>query len=181
MSETPGQSYDVVIIGGGPGGYNCATRCSQLGLKVALVEKNDKLGGTCLNVGCIPSKALLQSSEEFEKAVHALAAHGVLVENVKLDLARIRVKVAHVRSLGLIGAFLAMMTMLAAIGFGFLMLFGKALLAAALVKLLWPAVFSVEFTKWVFGSDAVPFYKVFLLMILGSVVAKMLRPAAWGR
>ena len=93
----------------------------------------------------------------------------------------IRVKVAHVRSLGLIGAFLAMMTMLAALSFGFLMLFGKALLASALVKLLWPAVFSVEFTKWVFGSDAVPFYKVFLLMILGSVVAKILRPAAWGR
>ncbi|PJA17539.1 MAG: hypothetical protein COX65_00770, partial [Elusimicrobia bacterium CG_4_10_14_0_2_um_filter_56_8] len=79
------------------------------------------------------------------------------------------------------GAFLALMTMLAAIGFGFMMLFGKAMLAAALVKFLWPVVFSPEFTQWVFGSESVPFYKVFLLMILGSVVAKMLRPAAWGR
>ena len=93
----------------------------------------------------------------------------------------IRVKVAHVRSLGLIGAFLAMMTMLAAIGFGFLMLFGKALLAALLVKFLWTTVFSVEFTQIVFGTQTVPFWKVFLLMILGSVIAKMLRPAAWGR
>ena len=59
MSET----FDVVIIGGGPGGYNCATRCGQLGMKVALIEKRDKLGGTCLNVGCIPSKAMLQASE----------------------------------------------------------------------------------------------------------------------
>ncbi len=90
-------------------------------------------------------------------------------------------RVAHVRSLGLVGAFLALMTMLAAIGFGFLMLFGKALLAAALVKLLWPAVFSAEFTQVVFGAHSVPFWNVFLLMILGSVVAKMLRPAAWGR
>jgi len=97
------------------------------------------------------------------------------------DFEGVKVRVAHVRSLGLVGAFLAMMTMLAAIGFGFLMLFGKALLAAALVKFLWPAVFSVEFTQWVFGSEAVPFYKVFLLMILGSVVAKMLRPTTWGR
>ena len=93
----------------------------------------------------------------------------------------IKVKVAHVRSLGLLGAFLALMTMLAALSFGFLMLFGKALLAATLVKFLWPVVFSAEFTQWVFGSQAVPFYKVFILMILGSVVAKMLRPASWGR
>jgi hypothetical protein len=97
------------------------------------------------------------------------------------DFEGVKVKVAHVRSLGLVGALLAMMTMLAAIGFGFLMLFGKALVAALLVKFLWPAVFSVEFTQWVFGSEAVPFYKVFLLMILGSVVAKMLRPTKWGR
>ena len=93
----------------------------------------------------------------------------------------IKVKVAHASSLGLIGAFLAMMTMLAAIGFGVVALFGKALLAAALVKALWPLVFSVEFTKWVFGSEAVPYWKVLLLMVLGSVVAKLLRPAAWGR
>ncbi len=93
----------------------------------------------------------------------------------------IKVKVAHVRSLGLIGAFLAMMTMLAAIGFGLLALFGKALLAAALVKALWPLVFNAEFTKWVFGSESVPYWKVLLLMVSGSVVAKLLRPAGWGR
>ena len=61
------------------------------------------------------------------------------------------------------------------------MLFGKALLAAALIKLLWPALFSAEFTQFVFGTHAVPFWKVFLLMILGSVIAKMLRPTTWGR
>ena len=93
----------------------------------------------------------------------------------------IKVKVAHVRSLGLLGAFLALMTMLAAISFGVLALFGKALLAALLVKALWPLVFNAEFTKWVFGSEAVPYWKVLLLMVLGSVVAKLLRPAAWGR
>ncbi len=97
------------------------------------------------------------------------------------DFEGVKVRVAHVRSLGLVGAFLALMTMLAAIGFGFLMLFGKALLAAALVKLLWPTLFSTEFTMVVFGTHSVPFWKVFLLMILGSVVAKMLRPAAWSR
>ena len=93
----------------------------------------------------------------------------------------IRVRVARVRSLGVVGALLALMTMLAAVGFGFLMLFGKALLAAALVKLLWPAVFSAEFTQVVFGTHSVPFWKIFLLAVLGSVVAKMLRPSAWGR
>ena len=93
----------------------------------------------------------------------------------------IKVKVAHVRSLGLLGACLALMTMLAAISFGVLALFGKALLAALLVKALWPLVFNAEFTKWVFGSEAVPYWKVLLLMVLGSVVAKLLRPAAWGR
>ncbi len=97
------------------------------------------------------------------------------------DFEGVKVRVAHVRSLGFVGAFLAMMTMLAAISFGFLMLFGKALLAALLVKFLWPAVFSAEFTQIVFGTYSVPFWKIFLLMILGSVVAKMLRPAAWGR
>jgi len=97
------------------------------------------------------------------------------------DFEGVKVRVAHVRSLGIVGAFLAMMTMLAAVGFGFVMLFGKALLAAALVKFLWPVVFNAEFTQIVFGTQSVPFWKVFLLMILGSVVAKMLRPAAWGR
>ncbi len=82
MSET----FDVVIIGGGPGGYNCATRCSQLGLKVALIEKNDKLGGTCLNVGCIPSKALLHASELYETAGKDFAGLGIEVTGLKLNL-----------------------------------------------------------------------------------------------
>jgi dihydrolipoamide dehydrogenase len=86
MSETSAQSYDVVIIGGGPGGYNCATRCGQLGLKVALIEKRDKLGGTCLNVGCIPSKALLHASEYYEAAGKDFPAMGIEVTGLKLNL-----------------------------------------------------------------------------------------------
>jgi dihydrolipoamide dehydrogenase len=78
--------YDVVIIGGGPGGYVCAIRCAQLGLKTACVEKRGSLGGTCLNVGCIPSKALLESSHLYAQAQHELKAHGVDVNGVKLDL-----------------------------------------------------------------------------------------------
>jgi len=97
------------------------------------------------------------------------------------DFEGVRVRMAHVRSLGLIGAVLAMLTLLAAVGVSLLMLFGKALLAAALVTVLWPFVFSAEFTRWVFGYESVPFWKVFLLLAAGSVVAKMLRPAAWGR
>src|SRR5438874_9570672 len=79
--------YDVVIIGGGPGGYIAAIRAAQLGLKAACVESRDSLGGTCLNIGCIPSKALLQSSERFAEARHDLAEHGVKVGEVALDLA----------------------------------------------------------------------------------------------
>lgn len=82
------ESYDVIVIGGGPGGYVCAIRAAQLGLRTACVERRATLGGTCLNIGCIPSKALLQSSENFDEAKHAFADHGVLVEGVKLDLAR---------------------------------------------------------------------------------------------
>ena len=82
MSET----FDVVIIGGGPGGYNCATRCGQLGMKVALIEKRDKLGGTCLNVGCIPSKAMLHASELYEKAAKDFAGLGIEVTGLKLNL-----------------------------------------------------------------------------------------------
>jgi hypothetical protein len=93
----------------------------------------------------------------------------------------IKVKVLHATSLGFVGAVLALLTMAAAVSFGLLMLFGKALLAAALVKFLWPAVFSPEFTAWVFGAESVPYWKVFLLMVAGSVVAKLLRPGSWGR
>jgi len=82
------ESYDVIIIGGGPGGYVCAIRAAQLGLRTACVERRATLGGTCLNIGCIPSKALLQSSENFEEAGHAFADHGVVIESVKLDLSR---------------------------------------------------------------------------------------------
>jgi dihydrolipoamide dehydrogenase len=78
--------YDVVIIGAGPGGYVAAIRAAQLGLKTACVESRGSLGGTCLNIGCIPSKALLQSSEKFAEAKHALAEHGVKVGDVSLDL-----------------------------------------------------------------------------------------------
>src|SRR5712672_2803423 len=78
--------YDVVIIGAGPGGYIAAIRAAQLGLKTACVESRSSLGGTCLNIGCIPSKALLQSSEKFADARHALAEHGVKVDDVSLDL-----------------------------------------------------------------------------------------------
>ena len=79
-------SYDLIVIGGGPGGYVAAIRAAQLGLQVACVEKRESLGGTCLNIGCIPSKALLTSSEKFAEAGHELAAHGVKVGSVKLDL-----------------------------------------------------------------------------------------------
>lgn len=83
MSE---QSFDLVVIGGGPGGYVAAIRAAQLGLKTACVEMRDTLGGTCLNVGCIPSKALLTSSEKYHEAMHSLATHGVKLGSVTLDL-----------------------------------------------------------------------------------------------
>jgi dihydrolipoamide dehydrogenase len=79
-------TYDLVIIGTGPGGYVCAVRAAQLGMKVAVVEKNATLGGTCLNVGCMPSKALLHASEMFEEAAHSFAKMGVSVSTPKLDL-----------------------------------------------------------------------------------------------
>jgi dihydrolipoamide dehydrogenase len=90
------QSYDVIVIGSGPGGYVCAIRAAQLGLKVACVEKRATLGGTCLNIGCIPSKALLQSSENFHQVTHAMQEHGIAVGEVRLDLARMQARKSEV-------------------------------------------------------------------------------------
>ena len=90
------QSFDVVVIGGGPGGYIAAIRAAQLGLSVACIDEwrgadgKAALGGTCTNVGCIPSKALLQSSENFEQAGHGFAEHGVKVKGLELDLAQMQ-------------------------------------------------------------------------------------------
>src|SRR4051812_32401495 len=88
------EQFDLVVIGGGPGGYVAAIRGAQLGMKVACIEKRKgsaagsaAYGGTCLNVGCIPSKALLESSEHFLHTKTKLSKHGVLVDNIKLDLA----------------------------------------------------------------------------------------------
>ncbi len=83
-------AYDVVVIGSGPGGYVCAIRAAQLGLKTAVVEKDKTFGGTCLNVGCIPSKALLHASHLFEEAGHDFAAMGIGVPKPKLDLAQMQ-------------------------------------------------------------------------------------------
>lgn len=81
-------SFDIAIIGSGPGGYVSAIRCAQLGFKTVLIEKYNTLGGTCLNVGCIPSKALLDSSEHFHNAKHNFATHGISIENLKADLSQ---------------------------------------------------------------------------------------------
>ncbi|MFY8221769.1 MAG: dihydrolipoyl dehydrogenase [Pirellulales bacterium] len=80
-------AHDLVVIGGGPGGYVAAIRAAQLGMKAAVVEKEEKLGGTCLRVGCIPSKALLESSHKYEEAGHEFAQHGIHVGGVSFDLA----------------------------------------------------------------------------------------------
>lgn len=77
---------DVVVIGGGPGGYVSAIKAAQLGLNVACVEGRGALGGTCLNVGCIPSKALLHSSHMYEEAKHSFASHGIIADNLSVDL-----------------------------------------------------------------------------------------------
>jgi dihydrolipoamide dehydrogenase len=79
-------AYDLIVIGSGPGGYVCAIRAAQLGLKTAVVEKNPTFGGTCLNIGCIPSKALLHASELFNEAGHSFAKMGIGVDKPKLDL-----------------------------------------------------------------------------------------------
>ncbi|MFO7609095.1 MAG: dihydrolipoyl dehydrogenase [Candidatus Krumholzibacteriia bacterium] len=85
MSEA--KKHDLVVIGAGPGGYAAAIRAAQLGLNVGCVEKEARLGGTCLRVGCIPSKALLESSEKYAEAQHGLEVHGIKVKGAKLDLA----------------------------------------------------------------------------------------------
>ncbi|MCW5724480.1 MAG: dihydrolipoyl dehydrogenase [Maricaulaceae bacterium] len=84
-----GDSFDLVIIGGGPGGYNCAIRAGQLGLKTALVEMRATLGGTCLNVGCIPSKALLHATELYEQAGHGFSQFGIEARDLSVDLAKL--------------------------------------------------------------------------------------------
>src|SRR5690606_14731578 len=81
-------NYDVAVIGSGPGGYISAIRCAQLGMKVAIIERYSTLGGTCLNVGCIPSKALLDSSEHYYNAGHSFAQHGILLESLRPDFAK---------------------------------------------------------------------------------------------
>lgn len=80
--------YDVVVIGSGPGGYVAAIRCAQLGMKTALIEKYNSLGGTCLNVGCIPSKALLDSSEHYHNAHSTFSEHGIQLKDLKVDIAQ---------------------------------------------------------------------------------------------
>lgn len=79
-------NYDVTVIGSGPGGYVAAIRCAQLGLKTAIIEKYNTLGGTCLNVGCIPSKALLDSSEHFHNALHNFEEHGIIINTPQADI-----------------------------------------------------------------------------------------------
>jgi len=80
--------YDVIVIGSGPGGYVAAIRCAQLGLKTAVIEKYSTFGGTCLNVGCIPSKALLDSSEHYHNAAHSFESHGISLSNLKVDISK---------------------------------------------------------------------------------------------
>src|SRR3954466_4684080 len=79
------EKFDVTVIGSGPGGYVAAIRCAQLGLKTAIIEKYNTLGGTCLNVGCIPSKALLDSSEHYHNAAHTFTTHGIKLDNLGID------------------------------------------------------------------------------------------------
>src|ERR1700733_15177413 len=83
-------TYDLIVIGSGPAGYVCAIRAAQLGMKVAVVEKRKTLGGTCLNIGCIPSKALLYASEMFEEAAHRMAPLGIVVGPPELDVAALK-------------------------------------------------------------------------------------------
>ena len=82
----PSSTFDLIVIGAGPGGYVCAIRAAQLGLKTALVEKDKHLGGTCLNVGCIPSKSLLHSTEQYAFLKHQGPRHGIVADNLKVDI-----------------------------------------------------------------------------------------------
>ncbi len=77
---------DLIVIGAGPGGYVAAIRAAQLGMKVIVIDKRDRAGGTCLNIGCIPSKALLHSSHKFSETRDHLKPHGISVDNIRLDL-----------------------------------------------------------------------------------------------
>ena len=88
--------YDVVVIGSGPGGYVAAIRCAQLGMKTAIVERYNTLGGTCLNVGCIPSKALLDSSEHYHNATHTFKTHGIDIGSLKLNMKQMIARKADV-------------------------------------------------------------------------------------
>jgi dihydrolipoamide dehydrogenase len=93
FSSTPGAAasdYDVCVVGGGPGGYVAAIKAAQLGLKTVCVESRGSLGGTCLNVGCIPSKALLHSSHLYEEALHEFESHGIIVDNVRVDVEKMQ-------------------------------------------------------------------------------------------
>ena len=90
MTERVMEKFDVVIIGSGPGGYIAAIRAGQLGLKTAIVEKDKELGGTCLNVGCIPSKALLTSSDHFMFVKKEAAKHGIVIDGARVDLAKMQ-------------------------------------------------------------------------------------------
>lgn len=90
--------YDVIIIGSGPGGYVCAIRCAQLGMKTAIVEKYSTLGGTCLNVGCIPSKAWLDSSERYHESAHTHVDHGINIKDISLDMKKMSARVQKVVS-----------------------------------------------------------------------------------
>ena len=81
-------NFDVIVIGSGPGGYVCAIRCTQLGLKTACVESRETLCGTCLNIGCIPSKSLLNLSENYQKAQKEFNSQGIEINGVKLNLSK---------------------------------------------------------------------------------------------
>jgi len=85
---TATESYDLLVIGSGPGGYVCAIRAAQLGMKVACVEKEERFGGTCLNVGCIPSKALLESSHHYHRLIHEFESHGITASNPHIDVSK---------------------------------------------------------------------------------------------